>query len=131
MLKIKNMKKYILLFRLDILTKEAQPTKEQMEIFMQQWIKWLDGISEKDQFAEGGNHLQYSGKVLKPGGIIQEQPYFSNSESVAGYIVVLAKSMDEATEIAKKCPILNGGNRNSVEIREAATPQNIDEIKRK
>ena len=116
------MKKYILLFRLDILTKEAQPTKEQMEIFMQQWTKWLDEISAKGQLAEGGNHLQYSGRIIKPGGIVLNQPYSSNLESVAGYILVLAKNMDDATDIAEKCPILNGGDKNSVEIRETATP---------
>jgi hypothetical protein len=115
------MKKYILIFRLDILTKEAQPTEEQMEIYLQQWTKWLDGISKTDQLAEGGNHLQYSGKVIKPGRVIVEQPYSANSESVTGYILVLAKNMDEAVRIAEKCPILNGGDRNSVEIRETAT----------
>jgi hypothetical protein len=117
------MKKYILLFRLDILNKDEQPTKEQMEIYMQQWMKWLDGISEKGQLAEGGNHLQYSGKIVKPGGVVLDQPYSSNSESVAGYIIVLAKNMEDAVEMAKQCPILNGGDKNSVEIRETATPQ--------
>jgi len=33
----------------------------------------------------------------------------------------LAESLDEATGIAEKCPILNGQNT-SVEIREVATP---------
>jgi hypothetical protein len=128
--KFRNMKKYILLFRLDILTKEAQPSKEQMEVFMQQWMKWLDGISQKGQLAEGGNHLQYSGKVIKPGKVILDKPYSANSESIAGYIVILAKNMDEAVLIAEKCPILNGSDKNSVEIRETATPQNIKGITR-
>lgn len=80
----------------------------------------MDDISAKGQLAEGGNHLQYSGRVVKPGGVILNQPYSANSESVAGYIRVLAKNMDDVTHIAEKCPILNGSDRNSVEIREAA-----------
>lgn len=118
--KFRPMKTYILLFRLDILSKEAQPTKEQMELFMQQWMTWLDDIARKGRLAEGGNHLQYSGKVIKPGGIVLDQPYSANSESVAGYIIVMAKNIDEAAKIAAKCPILNGSDKNSVEIREAA-----------
>jgi hypothetical protein len=124
------MKKYILLFRLDILSKEAQPTPEQMEVFMQQWMTWLNGIADKGQLAEGGNHLQYSGKVVRPGKEVSDKPYSANSESVAGYIIILAQSLEDAVIIAEECPILNGGNQNSVEIRELATPGNIDDIKR-
>lgn len=118
--KSKTMKKYILIFRLDILTKEAQPNDKEMKTYMQQWIAWLDEISEKGQLAEGGNHLNYSGKVLKPGNVVIDTPYVSNLESVAGYILILAKNMNEAMSLAKKCPILNGSDKNSVEIREIA-----------
>jgi hypothetical protein len=114
------MKKYLLVFRLDILSKEAQPTPEQMEGFMQQWTKWINEISEKGQLAEGGNHLQYSGKVLRPKNGVSNTPYVANSESIAGYILILAKDLEAATLIAEKCPILNGGDQNSVEIREVA-----------
>lgn len=116
-----SMKKYTLLFRLDILTKEAQPDNDQMQMFMQQWNRWLDGIAAEGQIIEGGNHLRYSGKVLKPGGKVLDAPYSANSESIAGYIVVQAKNLREITAIAAKCPILNGSDRNSVEIREIAS----------
>src|SRR5690242_9556339 len=114
------MKQYMLLFRLDILTKESQLSQEEMNIYMKQWMDWINWISEKGQLAEGGNHLQYSGKVLRPGKVIQDLPYSSNKESVAGYILVQANDMKEAVKIAEKCPILNGGPQNSVEIRETA-----------
>jgi len=116
------MKNYVLLFRLDIMSREAQPTEEQMGHFMQQWAEWLDGISEKGQLVAGGNHLQYSGKVIRPGGVITDTPYVANLESVAGYIIISARDMNDAVSIAKKCPILNGGDKNSVEIREVGTP---------
>lgn len=116
------MKEYILIFRLDILNKEAQPTEVQMKEYMQQWMEWLNEISEKGQLAQGGNHLQYSGKVIRPGKQISDIPYVANSESIAGYIIIFAKDMDDAISIAEKCPILNGGDKNSVEIRETAAP---------
>lgn len=53
-----------------------------------------------------------------------ETPHIADNNSIADYLIVLAMDLDEATEIAKKCPIVNGHNT-SVEIREAATPQEI------
>ena len=113
------MKEYMLIFRLDIVSREAQPTELQMTQYMQQWTQWVDNITAKGQLS-GGNHLQYSGKVIRPGGVVTDIPYVANLESVAGYILITAKSMDAAIDIAKRCPILNGGDKNSVEVRETA-----------
>lgn len=115
------MKEFVLLFRMDILTEKAQPTQQQMKIYMQQWMQWIAEIGDKGQLADGGNHLQYSGKVIHSKNGITDKPYVSNNESVAGYIIVLAKNIDDALSIAEKCPILNGEG-NSVEIREVGKP---------
>lgn len=53
--------------------------------------------------------------------MVVETPHIANNNSIAGYIIVLTENLDEASKIAKKCPILNGQNT-SVEIRETATP---------
>ena len=119
------MKEYILLFRLDILNAAAQPSDEQMEQYMQQWMAWLAEISATNQLAKGGNHLQNTGKVIRPGKVVHDNPYVANGESIAGYIIILAKNMDDAVLIAERCPILNGDIKNSVEIREIATAADI------
>ncbi len=77
-------------------------------------------IAENKQLADGGNHFSRQERVLKPNNEVVETPHISDNNSVAGYIIVLAKNLDETTKIAKKCPILNGQNT-SVEIREIAT----------
>jgi hypothetical protein len=116
-----KMKEYVLLFRMNILNEAAQPTSEQMEIYMQQWMTWLSEISKKGQLADGGNHLSRQGRVLRPNNQVSEMPYQAEEQSVAGYIIVIAEDLDEATEMAQKCPILNGENT-SVEIRETDNP---------
>ena len=118
------MKEFVFMFRMDITTPEAQPTKEQMELYMVQWMDWINDISIHGHLANGGNHLSYNGKVLRANNVMSNEPYTSNNESVSGYILILAKNMDEAVGIAKKCPILQGEGT-SVEIRETATPGNI------
>lgn len=114
------MKEYVLIFRMDITTPAAQPTPEQMSVYMRDWMKWMNAISDKGQLADGGNHLSYTAaKVLRPGKVKTEGPYTVNKESVAGYIIILAKDMEGAVKIAEKCPILEGQGT-SVEIRETA-----------
>ena len=115
------MKEYVLIFRMDITNEDAQPSKEQMKIYMQQCMEWINEIADNKQLADGGNHFSREGRVLKPNGEIVETPYIADNNSIAGYILVLAENLDQATMIAKKCPILNGQNT-SVEIRETGTP---------
>ena len=123
------MKEFVLIFRMDILTKEVQPSPEQMELYMTKWMEWINDISAQNQLADGGNHLSYSGKVLRPNNIMTDGPYPLNKESVAGYIIILAKDVDDAVRIAKKCPILQGVGT-SVEVRETATSGTIKTTER-
>lgn len=116
------MKEFVLLFRMDITNAEAQPTKEQMETYMQQWMRWINEIADKNQLSEGGNHLSRQGRVLKSNNEVVDSPHITDNNSIAGYIIVLANTLEEATKIAEKCPILNGQNT-SVEIRETETPE--------
>jgi hypothetical protein len=118
------MKEFVLIFRMDIISKDAQPTEEQMIVYMEQWMNWIDNISKKGQLAEGGNHLSADGKVLRPNNMMSDGPYAVNNESVAGYIIILAKDINDAILIAKKCPILQGEGT-SVEVRETATPDSL------
>jgi hypothetical protein len=57
-----------------------------------------------NQLTDGGNHFSRQGRVLKPNSEVVETPHISDNNSIAGYIIVLAKNLDEATAIAKKCP---------------------------
>lgn len=111
------MKHYTLFFRMDITTPEAQPTPEQMELYMEQWGDWMDMIAANDQLADGGTHLSVQGKVLRPNNVTTDGPYTEKNESVAGYIIVLAEDINGAVAIAQSCPILQGTGT-SVEIRE-------------
>lgn len=114
------MKEFVLLFRMNIATKEAQPTKEQMKIYMQEWMEWINNIADEGYLAEGGNHFSRTGRVLRSDNSITESPHISYNNSVAGYIIVLAKNISDASRLAERCPILKGENT-SVEIREVAS----------
>lgn len=114
------MKKFALIFRMDSTSEDANPSKEQMEIYMEQWMEWIHHISENGHLAEGGNHFSQQGKVIRPNQI-QDSIYTANNEYIAGYIIVIGKDVMEAVNIGKKCPILNGEGT-SVEVREIQPP---------
>ena len=116
------MDEYLLLMRLDIITKEAQPSPEQLQEYMKQYQDWVGGIAAQNKFG-GGTGLSTEGKVLKANNVITDGPFAELKESIAGFITIKAKDLDEAVSIAKSCPILMGEG-NSVEVRKISGSHN-------
>jgi hypothetical protein len=115
------MDEYLLLMRLDLITKDAQPSPEQLEVYMKQYRDWVGGIAAQNKFV-GGTGLSTEGKVLKSNNVITDGPFAEIKESIAGFITIKAENFDDAVTIAKACPILNGDG-NSVEVRKITTGQ--------
>lgn len=109
------MDEYLILMRLDIITKESQPSPEQMQEYMKMYHDWVDGIAAENKFV-GGKGLSTEGKVIQANHVITDGPYAQIKESLAGFIMVRADNFDDAVRMAKKCPILHGSG-NSVEVR--------------
>lgn len=116
------MDEYLIIMRLDLITREAQPSPEQMQAYMKQYHDWVGSIAAQNKFV-GGKGLSTEGKVIRPGSSITDGPFAEIKESVAGYIIIRAKDFDEATGFAKNCPILMGAG-NSVEVRKVVSVHN-------
>lgn len=108
------MEEYIILMRLDLITKEAQPSPEQLQEYMKMYHDWVNGIIAQNKF-NGGVGLSTEGKVIRK-EVVTDGPYAEIKESIAGYIMIKANNFDDAVAIAKQCPILRGEG-NSVEVR--------------
>lgn len=109
------MDEFILLFRMDLQTKEAQPSPEQLQVYMKQYHDWVGGIAAQDKFS-GGKGLATEGKVLRAHHVMTDGPYAELKESIAGFIIIRAKDLNEAVSLAMDCPMLQGEG-NSVEVR--------------
>jgi hypothetical protein len=116
------MDEFLILMRLDLITREAQPSPEQMQVYMKQYQDWVGGIAAQNKFI-GGKGLSTEGKVLKSNNVMTDGPYAEIKESIAGFIMIRAKDFDEAVSLAKTCPILNGKG-NSVEVRKVISVHN-------
>ena len=111
------MKDFLLVFRADYNTMpKASP--EQMQATTKRYMDWIGGIAAQNKLTDRGNSLVPSGKVVKAGNVITDGPYTEIKECIMGYSIVKAESIEEATELAKGCPILTfGGNAEVREIR--------------
>ncbi len=109
------MKEFLFAFRADY-SKMGERSPEQMQASMKKWMDWISGIAAQDKLVDRGNRLESAGKVLKPDNLITDGPYTEIKETLAGYTMVKADSLEEATELAKGCPVLETGG--SVEVRE-------------
>jgi hypothetical protein len=109
------MKDFLLVYRTDYNTM-PNSSPEEMQASTKRWMDWIGGIAAQNKLADRGNRLVPSGKVIKAGDVITDGPYTEIKESIVGYSIVKAASINEATELAKGCPIFKiGGN---VEVRE-------------
>ncbi len=121
------MNEYMLIFRHEDGSKIASP--EQMQIWIKQTIDWINSIVAKNKFV-GGNGLPFDGaKVVMNKNskkIVTDGPFGDIKETIGGYGIVKAESVEEAVEFAKGCPVLQGEG-NSVEVRLIAAKNEINE----
>lgn len=112
------MKEYILLFRHENVQGKVSP--EQIQHWMEQQMDWVNSIDAKNKFVSGTGLLFDDAKVVNHNKFITNGPFGDIKETLGGYIIVKAESIDEAAEFAKGAPILQGEG-NTVEIRQIVT----------
>lgn len=107
--------KFIFLFRGgDTHPQTANDSKEAKE-YLQSWITWMQGLGQKGILV-GGENLQRTGKQINgKSKVVTDGPFIVAKEMVNGYLIVSAKDIDEAVEIAKGCPIFQENGK--VEVR--------------
>jgi hypothetical protein len=113
--KLKFMKDFLLVYRMDY-SMATKRTAEEEQANMKRWMDWLGSIGAQNKLIDRGNRLEEKGKVVKTNNVITNGPYSDIKESIGGYSLVRAESLDVATEMAKGCPVLLAGG--NVEVRE-------------
>jgi hypothetical protein len=109
------MKDFLLIYRAEV-SAVIGASPEEMQARMQSWMDWMGGIAAQNKLIDRGNRLMGTGKVLKDGAVVSDGPYTEIKESIMGYSLVKAATLEEAAELAKGCPVYKLGG--SVEVRE-------------
>lgn len=108
------MEEYILIFRHEDGAKVA--SSDQLKEWMRQTQEWVDGIVAQDKFVSSCGILFDDAHVVWPNEIVTQGPFGKRKETLGGYIIVKANSVEEAIQFAKGSPVLQGEG-NSVEVR--------------
>ena len=89
---------------------------EEIQRIMQKWMAWMEPLKKAGHLKDGGAPLESTGKVVHGGKkTVTDGPYAEAKDVVGGYIIVSAKDLNEATELSKGCPVLEGDGL--VEVR--------------
>jgi hypothetical protein len=116
------MKEFILIFRHQDGHKVASP--EQVQAWMQQTMDWIGGIAAQNKFVMGNGLPFDDAKVVHHNNVVTNGPFGEIKETIGGYVIVKANTVEEAVEFAKGCPVLQGEG-NTVEVRKIAKNDGI------
>jgi hypothetical protein len=106
-------KEFMLLFRYEP-SNDYVPTQSEMDEMHKSWGAFIGNIAIQEKLVST-HQLGFEGVKIFADKKSSPGIYLSNNQTVAGNMIVKANSIEEATEMAKNCPILNmGGN---VEVR--------------
>jgi hypothetical protein len=111
------MEEYALIMRHQDGKKLATP--EQMETWMKQTMDWIGGIAAQNKFVSGTGLPFEEAKVVESNNVVTNGPFGDIKETIGGFIIVKAESVDEAVEFAKGSPVLQGEG-NTIEVRKIA-----------
>ena len=111
------MSEFVYLFRTgEAQQREAMGTAERAQKSMQVWLSWIRELEAKGHLKDPGQPLSPEGKVVHgPSHVISDGPYVEAKDLVLGFMIVEARDLAHAAELARGCPIAAGGG--SVEVR--------------
>jgi hypothetical protein len=80
------------------------------------WAAWMTELHQQGRITNPGQPLDDTGcRVVGRGRVVHDGPFAEIKDVVNGCIVIAARDLDEAIEIAKGCPIFDDDG--SVEVR--------------
>ena len=120
------MSEFVYLFRTgEAEQREAMGTPERAQKSMQVWLAWIRELEAKGHLKDPGQPLALQGKVVRgPNHVISDGPYAEAKDLVLGFMVIEARDLAHAAELARGCPIATGGG--SVEIRPVGMSPSLD-----
>jgi len=110
---------YLLIFRDASSDVYKSMSAEQRQQLLQQWNEWYDGLAAKGK-VQHGHPLEPQGRVVSGsrGERVVDGPFAETTEAIGGYFLLTVADLEEATEIAQRCPSLAYGM--VVEVRPIA-----------
>lgn len=84
-------------------------TEEEQAAVMKAWDDWMHELG--DGLKDGGNPFTPAAKTVATDGSVSDGPV---GTMATGYSIIKADSLTDAVELAKGCPVLQGGAKITV-----------------
>jgi hypothetical protein len=89
---------------------------QEMQAVMPKWMAWMKQLTENGHIKDLGQPLVRSGKLVEgKQKTVTDGPFAEAKDVINGYTLIVAKDLAQAAELAKGCPMLEGGG--AVEVR--------------
>jgi hypothetical protein len=111
------MSEFVYLFRATAAAaQEAMGTAEHAQQSIQAWLSWIRELETSGHLKDPGQPLERTGSVVRGAKrLITDGPFTETKDVVLGFIIVEARDLEHAQQLARGCPMLDGDG--SVEIR--------------
>lgn len=110
---MEKLKEFMLLFRFE--PSNEQPSPAQLQEMQKNWGEFIGKIAMQGKLVST-HQLGFEGKRIFADQTTEEGFYMAEGETLGGNMVLKAESLEVASELAKKCPILFMGG--TVEVRD-------------
>lgn len=104
---------YLLIFRFK--ANFVPPSQDSVQANIRHWQEYMGDLGKNGQLVSGFRPSNEGETITGTSKTLQKGVYVANNELVSSFIIIKAASLDEAEDIAKKCPIFDFNG--SVEIR--------------
>ena len=84
-------------------------SQEEQQAVMQAWGAWFGSLGSN--LVDGGNPTTGQAKTIASDGSVSDG---AAGMAASGYSIIKANSLDEAVQMAKGCPVLQGGAKIAV-----------------
>ena len=111
------MSQFVYLYRMaDEARQQSMGTPERAQQSMQKWMAWMRELDAQGHLKDRGQPLERIGKVVRgQQKTVTDGPFTEAKDLIGGYTLVEARDINQAVELSRGCPILEGGG--SVEVR--------------
>ena len=111
------MSQFLYLYRMaGTARQDAMGTPERAQQSMQRWMAWMRDLDAQGHLKDRGQPLEQTGKVVRgQQKAVTDGPFTEAKDLIGGFSIVEARDIDQAVELSRGCPILDGGG--SVEVR--------------
>lgn len=97
------MQDFLILIREDV-QRFTSGSEADFQKEVEEYAVWVEEMTKTGNYVSG-DPLKPEGRYILKDSIQTDGPFIESKEAVGGYIIIKAKDIEEATELARKCPV--------------------------